>query len=47
MDITVINFSFKIFYTFGLSINFSLQILTLVVPYGAVIGPGCPLNALL
>jgi hypothetical protein len=47
MDITIINFSFKIFYTFGLSINFSLKTLTLVVPYGTVIGLGCPLNALL
>jgi hypothetical protein len=47
MNITIINFSFKTFYTFGLGINFSLQILTLVVPYGTVIGPGCPLNALL
>jgi hypothetical protein len=48
MDITVINFSFKIFYTFSLNINFSLQILTLVVLYGTtVIGLGCPLNALL
>jgi hypothetical protein len=42
-----LNFSFKIFYTFSLNINFSLQILTLVVPYGTVIGLGCPLNALL
>jgi hypothetical protein len=41
------NFSFKIFYIFGLNINFSLQILTLVVPYGTVIDPKCPLNALL
>jgi hypothetical protein len=48
MDITVVsNFSFKIFYTFSLSINFSLQILTLVVPCGTIIGLGCPLNALL
>jgi hypothetical protein len=47
IDITVINFSFKIFYTFSLNINFSLQILILVVPYGTVIGPGCPLNDLL
>jgi hypothetical protein len=38
MDITIINFSFKPFYTFSLSI---------VVLYGTVIGPGCPLNALL
>jgi hypothetical protein len=42
-----LNFSFKIFYTFSLNINFSLQILTLVVLYGTVIGPKCPLNALL
>jgi hypothetical protein len=42
-----LNFAFKIFYTFGLTINFSLQILTLVVPYGTVIGLKCPLNALL
>jgi hypothetical protein len=42
-----LNFSFKIFYTFGLNINFSFQILTLVVPYGTVIGLKCPLNALL
>jgi hypothetical protein len=47
MDITVINFSFKTFYTFSLSVNFFLQILALVFPYGTVIGPGCPLNALL
>jgi hypothetical protein len=47
MDITIINFSFKPFYTFSLSISFSLQTLTLVVLYGTVIGPGCPLNALL
>jgi hypothetical protein len=45
MNITVINFSFKTFYTFDLSINFSLQILTLVVPYYTVIGLGYPLNA--
>jgi hypothetical protein len=37
-----LNFSFKIFYTFSLSINFSLQILTLVVPYYTDIGPRMP-----
>jgi hypothetical protein len=42
-----LNFSFKIFYTFSLNMNFSLQILKLIVPYGTVIGPKCPLNALL
>jgi hypothetical protein len=42
-----LNSSFKIFYSFGFNINFSLQIITLVVPYGTVIGPKCPLNALL
>jgi hypothetical protein len=47
MDITIINFSFKTLYTFGFNITFSLQRLTLVVPYSTVIGLGCPLNALL
>jgi hypothetical protein len=42
-----LNFSFGIFYTFGLSIIVSLQILTLVVLYDTVIGLNCPLNALL
>jgi hypothetical protein len=48
MDITVVStLSFRIFNTFGLSINFSLLILTLVVLYGNVIGLKCPLNPLL
>jgi hypothetical protein len=33
-----LNFSFKTFCAFRLDIIFSLQILTLVVPYGTVIG---------
>jgi hypothetical protein len=42
-----LNFSFRISYTFVLSIKIFLQILTLVIPCGGVIALGLPLCALL